>query len=99
MPCSEVNHDQRLFTASDGKEFDYQVGLAATIPGMETGGPRQSVQVFTDRWAKHVRVGCFSPSYQTFLHGLLSEVLVYSRELPREEQDRVKAYLAVMWGL
>ncbi|PIX46741.1 MAG: hypothetical protein COZ57_10425 [Armatimonadetes bacterium CG_4_8_14_3_um_filter_66_20] len=98
-PCSEVNHDQRIFTASDGKEFDYQVGLAATVPGMETGGPRQSVQVFTDRWAKRVHVGCFSPNYQTFLHGLLSEVLVYSRTLSREEQDCVRAYLALKWGV
>jgi hypothetical protein len=26
--------DQRLSAASDGKEFDYLTGLAATIPGI-----------------------------------------------------------------
>ena len=40
LPGAEVNHDPRIFTASDGKGFDYQTGIALTVPGMETGGPR-----------------------------------------------------------
>ena len=66
---------------------------------MQTGGPRQSVAVFRDRWAKHVRVGCFSPNYQTFFTGAIAEILVYSRAMTPEEQDRVRAYLALKWEL
>ena len=82
---AEVNHDARLFTASDGKEFDYLVGLAATVPEMQTGGPRQSVSVFKDRWAKQVRIGCFSPNAQTFFTGHIGEILVFTRELSASE--------------
>jgi len=98
-PGAEVNHDPRIFTASDGKEYDYVTGLACSIPGMETGGPRQVVASFVDRWAKHVRVGCFSPNYQTFLKGCISEILVYSRAMTRDETDRVRAYLMSKWDL
>jgi hypothetical protein len=98
-PGAEVNHDPRIFTASDGKEFDYQIGIALTVPGMETGGPRVLSAVFTDRWAKSVRVGCFSPNYQTYLKGLISEIVVYDRKLTENETDRVRAYLTGKWGL
>jgi len=98
-PGAEVNHDPRIFTASDGQGFDYQVGLAASVPGMETGGPRQGLWVFEDRWAKSVRVGSFSPNYQTYFTGLISEILVYSRALSPAEQDRARAYLMLKWDL
>lgn len=99
VPGAEVNHDPRIFTASDGKGFDYLVGIAATVPGMETGGPRQLVHGFTDRWAKVVRVGCFSPNAQTFFTGHIAEIMVYSRSLTAPEQDLVRAYLVTKWGL
>jgi hypothetical protein len=99
VPAAEVNHDQRIFTASDGKGFDYQVGIAASVPGLETGGPRILVSTFKDAWAKDVRVGCFSPTYQTFFTGDIAEILVYSRNLEPAEMERVRAYLAVKWGL
>jgi len=98
-PPSPNNHDQRLFTASDGKGYDYKVGMAATIPGMTTGGPRQAVYQFNDRWARKVRVGCFSPHYQTFFTGMLGEILVYGRLLSEDERDLVRAYLMAKWGL
>ena len=96
---SEVNHDPRIFTASDGKGFDYQIGIALSVPGMETGGPRIVAGGFRDAWAKQVRVGCFSPNYQTFFTGLIAEILVYSRPLTPAEQDRLRARLSVKWGL
>jgi hypothetical protein len=99
VPGAEVNHDPRIFTASDGQGFDYVVGIAATVPGMETGGPRQTLHGVTDRWAKVVRVGCFSPNVQTFFTGHIAEILVYSRALSPAEQDRLRAYLAAKWGL
>jgi hypothetical protein len=98
-PGSEKNHDPRLLTASDGKGYDFQIGLAATIPGMQTGGPRQSVHAFRDRWAKQVRIGCFSPNPQTFLTGDIAEILVYTREVSTQERDRIRAYLATKWRL
>ena len=99
QPGAPVNHHPRLFTASDGKGCDYQIGLCACIPGMATGGPRQLVAVSRDGWAKHVRVGCFSPLDQTFLHGAIAEILVYGRRMPQDEQDRVRAYLMMKWRL
>lgn len=96
---SEVNHDPRIFTASDGTGYDYLVGIAATVPGMTTGGPRQVVHGFSERWAKRVRVGCFSPNLQTFFTGHIAEILVYARALSPAEQDRVQAYLAAKWDL
>ena len=96
---AEVNHDPRIFTASDGKGFDYQVGIAATVQGMEVGGPRVMVSTFGDVWAKVVRVGCFSPNPQTFFTGEIAEIIVYARAVKPEEQDRVRAYLAAKWGL
>lgn len=99
VPGSQVNHDPRIFTASDGKEYDYLIGLAATIPGLETGGPRQSIHVFRDRWAKQARIGCFSPNPQTFLTGHIAEILVYTRELDPGEQTRIRAYLGTKWRL
>ena len=98
-PGLPVNHHARLFTASDGKGYDYQIGLCACVPGTETGGPRQLVAARKDGWAKCVRVGCFSPMYQTFLNGHISEILVYSRVMTQTEQDRVRAYLATKWDL
>ena len=98
-PPSEVNHHARIFTTSDGKAFDYQVGLACHIDNVETGGPRQTVARFPDRWAKKVHVGCFSPNYQTFFTGAVAEILVYGRPLTRDEEDRVRAYLMAKWGL
>ena len=94
-----VNHDPRLFTASDGKGYDYQIGLCASIRGMETGGPRQAAFVHEDRWAKTVRVGCFSPHYQTYLKGHIAEIIVYTRILSSAEQDRIRAYLMLKWHL
>ncbi|OGV82970.1 MAG: hypothetical protein A3K19_32695 [Lentisphaerae bacterium RIFOXYB12_FULL_65_16] len=96
---AEVNHDPRILTASDGKDFDYISGLCASVKGMETGGPRQAVFVQADRWAKQVHIGCFSPGYQTFFTGQIAEILAYSRELKPDEQERVRAYLASKWGL
>lgn len=98
-PGAEVNHHPRIFTASDGKEYDYQVGIALNVPDTETGGPRQMVATFTDRWAKCVRVGCFSPNPQTFFTGCISEILVYSCTLKPEEQERLRAYLTCKWDL
>jgi hypothetical protein len=96
---AEVNHDPRIFTASNGKEFDYLIGIAATVPGMETGGPRLTLHGFSDRWAKMVCVGCFSPNVQTFFSGHIAEIVVYGRSVSAAEQERVRAYLAVKWGL
>ncbi len=98
-PGSEVNHDARLLTASDGSDFDYQIGLAASVPGMQTGGPRQSVWTFRDRWAKSVHIGCFSPNYQTFFTGDIAEILVYSRQLSAGQLQSVRTYLAIKWNL
>jgi hypothetical protein len=66
---------------------------------MDTGGPRVMVSTFKDRWAKSIRVGCFSPGYQAFFTGDIAEILVYGRALTTEEQDRVRAYLTAKWGL
>ncbi len=99
LPGAEVNHHPRIFTASDGKGFDYQVGIALNVPDMETGGPRVVSGFFPNAWAKSVRVGCFSPNAQTFFTGDIAELLVYSRALKTEEQDRIRAYLTVKWGL
>ena len=96
---SEANHHSRLFTTSDGKAYDYQVGLCAMVPGLETGGPRQMMSVFEDRWARKARIGCFSPSYQTYFTGDIAEILVYDRVLSVAEQQRVRAYLLSKWGL
>ncbi len=98
-PASAVNHDARLFTTSDGKAYDYQVGLCATVPGLETGGPRQMMATFQDRWAKAARVGCFSPNYQTYFTGDIAEILVYDRALSPEEQQQVRAYLLSKWDI
>ena len=93
------NHNPRILTASDGKGYDYQIGLAVTVPGRETGGPRQTVATFKDRWAKAVRVGCFSPSYQTYFTGDIAEILVYTRPLTAPETNRVRIYLMSKWNL
>ncbi|MCC7493170.1 MAG: carbohydrate-binding protein [Fimbriimonadaceae bacterium] len=96
---SEVNHDPRILTASDGKGFDYQVGIAAAVPGMTIGGPRVGLWAYNDVWGKVVRIGCFSPNPQTFFTGDLSELLLYRRALTPAEQDQVRAYLSVAWNL
>lgn len=93
------NHDPRIFTASDGREHDYMTGICASVPGMETGGPRQGMFGFTDRWAKHARIGCFSPLDQTFFNGAISEILVYSRIMTPQEEERIRAILMARWGL
>lgn len=93
------NHNQRIFTTSDGKGYDYLCGLCCSIPGTQTGGPRLLVHEGRDRWAKSVRVGCFSPNYQTFFKGNISEILVFGRALTSDERHRVSAYLAGKWEL
>ena len=94
---SEVNHDARLLTASDGRRYDYQVGLCCSVPGMQTGGPRQMMWAFRQRWGKDVRIGCFSPNYQTYFTGFVSEILVYRGTLTVGQQDRIRAYLMRKW--
>lgn len=93
------NHNQRIFTASNGKEYDYLCGLCCSIPGTQTGGPRQIVFEGKDRWAKSVRVGCFSPNYQTFFKGHIAEILVFARAMSPDERLRVTAYLTSKWDL
>ncbi|MCY2990680.1 MAG: hypothetical protein NTY19_22800 [Planctomycetota bacterium] len=93
------NHNQRVFTASNGKEYDYLCGLCCQILGSETDGPRIITYDGKERWAQQVRVGCFSPNYQTFFHGNVSEILVYSRPLTPQERQRVMVYLMDKWGL
>jgi hypothetical protein len=66
---------------------------------METGGPRLQVFPFTDRWAKAVHIGCFSPTYQTFFTGSISEILVYNRALTNKELDQIRAFLMLKWDL
>lgn len=98
-PYSQVNHDSRILTASDGQDHDYLVGVAATVPGMETGGPRVGAWVFSDRFGQCVRIGCFSPEYQTYFTGWISEILVWDRPLTELEQDRALAYLVTKWNI
>lgn len=93
------NHNQRIFTASDGKEYDFRCGLNCSVPGTETGGPRLLFVEAKDRWAQKVRVGCFSPNYQTFFKGQIAEILVYDRTLTPRERSRVSAYLMRKWDL
>ncbi|MCC6352633.1 MAG: hypothetical protein IT577_02040, partial [Verrucomicrobiae bacterium] len=64
-----------------------------------TGGPRLIVHEGRDRWAKNARVGCFSPNYQTFFKGNISEILVFGRTLTPDERLRVTAYLTSKWEL
>ena len=98
-PSAPANHDPRIFTASDGQGYDYVVGLAASVPGTTTGGPRVAVSEHVDRWAKSVRVGCFSPRYQTYFKGHIAEIIVYSRLLSAAEKTRVQTHLALKWNL
>ena len=93
------NHHQRVFTASDGKTYDYLCGIACNLSGAETGGPRTLTFAGKARWAKCVRVGCFSPNDQTYFHGDVSEILVYARPLTSEEKNRIAAYLMSKWEL
>ena len=90
---------QRVFTASDGKEYDYKCGINCAVSGTETGGPRLLTAGAKDRWGKSVRVGCFSPAYHTFFHGLVAEIMVFDRELTAAERFRVVAYLSAKWEL
>jgi len=98
-PGLPQNANQRILTASDGKAYDYLGGLCCALSGTQTGGPRQIVREEKDRWAQCVRIGCFSPNYQTFFKGDISEILVYSRILTREERFKVLAYLMAKWDL
>ncbi len=93
------NHNPRIFTASDGRQYDYQCGICCSIPGTQTGGPRLVVFSGKERWAKKARIGCFSPNEQTFLNGQISEILVLLREVSPEEHFRISAYLTGKWGL
>jgi hypothetical protein len=93
------NNNQRIFTASNGREYDYLCGLACGIAGDQTGGPRTIVFHGQDRWAQRVRVGCFSPSYQTFFKGQIAEILVFDRTLTADERLRILAYLTAKWDL
>lgn len=92
-------HNLRIFTASDGKQYDYLCGLACGVPGTETGGPRLMTFEGRNRWARNVRVGCFSPIYHTFFHGQIGEILVFARALAPEEKARVLGYLTAKWNL
>ncbi len=78
---------------------DYLCGLCCQIRGSETDGPRIITYDGKERWAQQVRVGCFSPSYQTFFHGNVSEILVYRRPLTPQERQKVTVYLMDKWGL
>jgi len=98
-PGLEVNHDPRIFTSSDGKDYDYLTGICAGVTGMETGGPRMQVFPFSQIWAKAVHIGCFSPTYQTFFTGSISEILVYNRVLTNKEMEQIRAYLMLKWDL
>jgi hypothetical protein len=98
-PGLPQNHDARIFTASNGQSYDYLTGVCCSISGTETGGPRLILAQATSRWAQHVRIGCFSPAYQTFFKGLIAEILVYDRRLPRNELNDVCAYLTCKWEL
>ena len=93
------NHDPRIFTASDGKGYDYQIGLCCSVPGTQTGGPRLIVASSQGAWAKQVRVGCFSPSYQTYFTGPISEIIVYTAKLPPAQVQQVSDYLSAKWEL
>jgi hypothetical protein len=93
------NQHQRIFTASDGKAHDYLCGISCNLAGAETGGPRTLTFEGKGRWAKCVRVGCFSPNDQTYFHGDISEILVYTRQLTTEEKNRIAAYLMSKWEL
>jgi hypothetical protein len=98
-PGLPQNSNQRIFTASNGKEYDYLCGISCNLPGTQTGGPRQIIYEGKDRWAKKVRVGCFSPNDQTFFKGDISEVLVYKRTLTQEEKTKIMVYLVGKWDL
>lgn len=89
----------RLLTGSDGEKNDYEIGFAVSIPGQETGGPRQIMTELRNRWAKSVRVGCFSPLNQTFFDGTIAEVLVFDRSLSSAEKAAVTAYIANKWEI
>ncbi len=91
------NANPRIFTASDGRQYDYQVGISLNIPDMETGGPRQMMATFENRWAKKVRVGCFSPNDQTYFTGDIGEILVYRGTLSPEQKEQVNVYLFSKW--
>ncbi len=93
------NANPRIFTASDGRRYDYQVGISLNIPDMDTGGPRQMMATFEDRWAKNVRVGCFSPNDQTYFTGDIGEILVYRGTLNLEQKEQVNVYLFSQWAL
>lgn len=79
------NNYQRIFTASDGKAPDYLCGISCNLSEAETGGPRQITYEGRDRWAKRVRIGCFSPTDQTYFEGDLSEIIVYNRALTEKQ--------------
>ena len=64
----QKNANPRIFTASDGRRLDYQVGISLNLPGMETGGPRQMMAVFPDRWAKKVARGLLLAQLPHLLH-------------------------------
>jgi hypothetical protein len=98
-PGLPQNSNSRVFTASDGKEYDYLCGISCNLPGMQTGGSRLLTFEGKDRWAKRVRVGCFSPNDQTFFKGYISEILVFGRALTKDERYRVAAYLTGKWDL
>jgi hypothetical protein len=98
-PGLPQNSNSRVFTASDGKAYDYLCGISCNLPGAQTGGPRLLTFEGKDRWARRVRVGCFSPNDQTFLNGYVSEILVFGRALTTDERYRVTAYLTGKWDL
>ena len=94
----EGNHDP-WFHRADGQPFDYQIGIALTVVGMDTGGPRVLRATFSDGWAKSARAGGFSPNPQTIFTRDIAEILVYSRVLTPQEEDQIRTYLTAKWGL
>ncbi len=94
--CSSSPH-QRLFSSSNGLDYDYKTGFYLIKPEAPTEKPAQLTASFQKRCAEHVRIGCFSPQYQTFFTGHLGELLVYADMLDDKERDRIRAYILCKW--
>ena len=98
-PSSKTTPFQRLFTASDGVKDDYKVGVAASVNGVETGGPRLLSMVAANAALKQPRIGSMSPNPGTFFDGLISEIIVIGGDVSTEEKELIEAYLREKWNL
>ena len=98
-PSPKPEKNPRLFTTSNGTDFDYKVGIQAYVPLLETGGPRWIQSPFKDRALKRPRIGVMSPSDGAFFTGNISEVLVVEGNLSKEEQSLIPVYLRAKWSL